>query len=450
MLARVARLDILKGGPSRSREGLKVWGPVIALTLLGFLVALRFVGPAPPKTIVLATGSPDGAYQAFGERFREELKAAGIQVELRASRGSVENLDLLRSGDADVAFVQGGVLGAERANELEGIASLYFEPLWVFARSDLEFEHLSQLRGRRIAVGESGSGTHAIAMQLLAANGVRASAETSLFELSTDDATARLLAGRLDALFLVISPTSPTVAKLLEDDGVRLVGIERHLAYERAFPTLSHVVLPEGVLDFEHDIPARDVDLIAPAATLLAREDLHPAIVPLLIEAAEHTHGGGTVLSAPGRFPSPRNLDAPLATPAKIYFERGKSFLYRILPFPFAAMIDPLKILLLPFLTLLLPLFRFAIPLYRWRIRSRIYRWYQALDRLETRFDSDPANLESCLADLDLVDHEIREQVNVPASYMEELYNLRMHMERLHERLVEEGGSRVGGEPKSC
>ena len=436
---------------SGGREGWKVWGLVGLVTLVGFLVAFQFVEPAPPRSIVLATGSEGGAYQGYGEAYAAALESYGIGVELRASAGSVENVELLRSGGADVAFVQGGMVPPEAADEVKGIASLYFEPVWIFHRIDLDISRLTDLAGLRIQVGVEGSGTRAVATALLGVNGIDARNATFV-GLPTDEAVGELQDGRLDAAFLVIAPGSQAIARLMEVEGesIRLLDVDRHLGYVRTFPYLAQLVLAEGVLGFERDVPDRELDLVAPTATLVAREDLHPALIPLFIQAAERIHGGGDIFSAPGVFPSPENLGVPLAESARRYFAYGQSFLYRVLPFQLAAALDRLKIMLLPLLTLLLPLFRFAPPLYQWRIRSQIYRWYKALEKVERRRleeGSGGAGDPERLAELEEVDREIRERVNVPASYMEELYNLRMHLSRLREELARSVAGRAPGPP---
>jgi len=191
-------------------------------------------------------------------------------------------------------------------------------------------------------------------------------------------------------------------------------------------------MLAEGVLDFERNLPAREIDLVAPTAILLAREDLHPAVVPLFIQAAEEAFGNGDLLTEPGRFPSSGNLDAPLAPAAKEYFKNGSSFLYRVFPFAIAATLDRLKIMLLPVLTLLLPLVRVAPPLMRWRTRRKIFRWYRHLERIERESETDRT---ARLAQLDEIEREIVETVDVPASYMEELHQLRLHLERVRARI---------------
>jgi hypothetical protein len=343
---------------------------------------------------------------------------------------------LLRNGEADVAFVQSGVVPAE-THVLEGIASLYFEPLWLFHRADLPVQRLTDLRGKRVQIGAEGSGTRSVATRLLRLNGIDES-NTTFVGVSNSEAAGLLEEGGLDAAFIVTSPTTEIIAQLMAQEGgsLRLLDMHRALAYERTLPYLSGVVLPEGGLDFEHDIPDRPVDLVSPAATLIGTEDLYPAIIPLFIMAAESIHGGGDLLSPPGTFPSPRRLDVPIATAANEYYTKGLSFLYRVFPFPVAATLDRLKILLLPLLTLLFPLFKIAGPLYAWRIRRKIFRWYTVLRGVERRFETarESMDVSGYLEELDRVETEIN-SVNVPASYMEELYNLRMHVALVQEKV---------------
>ena len=99
--------------PVRSRDIFRTWGLAVVILVVGFVVAYQFVEPAPPKRIVLATGVDGGAYQRYGEDFADYLATAGVEVELRATAGAVENLRLLQdSDDIDLAFVQGGIADA--------------------------------------------------------------------------------------------------------------------------------------------------------------------------------------------------------------------------------------------------------------------------------------------------------------------------------------------------
>jgi TRAP transporter TAXI family solute receptor len=419
------------------RDGTRIWTVLAMITLAGFAVAWQFVGPSVPKTIVMATGSEAGTYHAFGELYKQAFEPYGIDIVLRPTAGSLENIELLATGEVDLAFVQGGTVPEHRLSHVAGVASLYFEPLWIFHRSGLKVQRLGDLAGRRVQVGPAGSGTRTVALELLEVNAVTAD-NSDLLELSTDAAIDALLSGELDALCVVGGARSGPVARLMAEEGraLKLFDVPRGLAYERSFRHLREVVLAEGVLDPAQNIPDRDIRLMAATAGLLSTHGLHEALAPLLIETARDIHGVGDVFEVTGDFPAGEPMDVRLSASSKHYFDKGPSFLYRVLPFAPAATLDRLLILLFPLLTLLLPLLKVAPPLYRWRIRSKIYRWYRVLYQVEHdlhRADADTA-VEPYLEQLSKIEHEIQ-GVKVPPSYMEELYNMRMHLSRVQAEL---------------
>jgi len=419
------------------REAVKVGVLTMVAVIVIIVLAYQFVGPPPPKQLLMATGTAGGAYQEFGERYAEILQRSEVELELLQTAGALQNIEELRAGRADIALVQGGTSPDDVGDFAKGLASVYYEPLWIFLRAGLELTQLSELRGARVEVGAEGSGTRAVALDMLALNGIDADS-ASLLGSSASDAAEAVLAGEVEAAFFVTGTQSQLVGRLMSEEGVsvRLFDIERHLAYERTYSYLAHVVLAEGVLDFERNIPNREIDMVAPAAFLLARADLHQALTPLFLSAAEEVHGDGSTLVAPHVFPSPKKLDAPLAAAADEYFRNGPSFLYRVFPFPVAATLDRLKIMLLPLLTLLIPLFRVAPPLLRWRIRRKVFKWYKILERIEREFELDPTEKADRIHELVEVEREVINTVDVPASYMEELHNLRMHVARVRERIA--------------
>ena len=446
-----------RGEGSGASEGLRLWIVVAAIAALGFLVAYHFVEPAPPRRLVMATGSTSGAYHAYGQRFRDELARSGIELELRTTAGSIENLGLLARGEVDVAFVQGGTAGVAQAaaaaaaadpagapprtdrdetQPYAGIASLYYEPLWIFHRSELAVGRLADLAGRRVEVGPEGSGTRAVALALLEANDIGAG-QATLGARPAGEAAEALLAGAADALFLVAGVQSEPLRRLLEADGgpIRLLDIAHHEAYARNFHHLSPLVLPEGAFDLGANLPDRDVHLLAPTATLLGRAGLHDAFPAQFIAAARTIFAHGGLFEAEDEFPSPRGLGVPLSPAAEQYFREGPSFLYRVLPFWAAAVADRLKILLLPLITLLFPLFKVTPPLYRWRVRSKIYRWYKRIREADHHITVAPpgSDLSPVVAELEAVQREV-EGVRVPASYMGEYYTLCAHLDWVLQR----------------
>jgi hypothetical protein len=160
--------------------------------------------------------------------------------------------------------------------------------------------------------------------------------------------------------------------------------------------------------------------------------------VDLLLEAAAEVHGGGGVFADPGAFPSPQHGDFPLSSDARRYYENGPPFLQRYLPFWVATWIDRTKVMLVPLLALLLPLIKVLPPVYAWRIRRRIIRWYVSLRRIDLELDTgprDPDRLAELGERLQQIEREVA-QVDVPLSYADQLYNLRLHIQALEHRLA--------------
>lgn len=426
-------------GLKRTWQGIKdiggTWGLGIAVIVAAMVAAYQFVGPPPPNRIVMATGQPGGAYQRFGDRYAEMLARDGITVELKTTAGSVENLALLESDDADIAFVQSGLAEAQPTGNVVALGSLYLEPLWLFLRDGLSIENIGGLKGARINVGAAGSGTRAVAMTLLAANGVDDS-NAELSELPGVDAATAFARGNLDAAFLVAAPESSVVRQQTAAPGVTLYDFERTPAYARVYRFLSPVLLPEGLLDLNANVPDRDIHATAPTAMLAANKELHPALVDLLLVAATEIHGGSSLLSDPGDFPTPRFIDLPLSEEADRHFERGPPFLLRYLPFWAATLVDRLWVLLLPLIGLAVPIFKLVPPAFRWRVRRRLLNMYDELDTLDPAQVAlaDAADLKQRLERLESIDHEVAE-LAVPRGYTDDVYKLRRDVDLVRRRV---------------
>ena len=411
------------------------WGLGIVILAAGFFVAYQFVGPPPPDRIVMATGQEGGAYQQYGEQYKAWLSTQGIEVELRATAGSVDNLKLLGNGEADIGFVQGGLGGTIPDENVVAVGSLYLEPMWLFVAENFELESIGDFAGKRIAVGAEGSGTRAVVTTLLGSFSI--DSQTAAFsDLAGDELAAAFAANDIDAAFLIGAPESGAVRNLLEQPGAQLRGFERADAYVRRYPFLSEVHLPQGVLDLERDIPGEDIDTVALTAQLAANSELHPALIDLLLIAATNIHGKHSLLADAGTFPTPQYTDLPLSEEAARHFQRGPPFLMQYLPFWAATLVDRLWVLLLPLIGLALPLIKVLPPAFRWRIRRRILRLYAALEQI------DPLISPIRNAD-DLHDRQQRlEQLDsgsviesVPKGYTDDVYKLRRDIDLVRRRL---------------
>ena len=427
------------------RDLLVTFGPfiVLAAALLG--IAYWVLDPTPPSKVVLATGPEQGAYAEFGKRYAQILKTYGVTVELRSTQGAAENLRKLHDpkSDVDIAFVQGGAGDAARADadesELVSLGSLFVEPVWLFYRTDSaqrllkadSLNALSQLAGWRVNIGARGSGSPNLMHKLLDANRIELTSLTLLREPPTP-AVVALLAGESDALVFASAPESLLVQMLLQTPGIALFDFGQADAYSRRFPYLTPVTLPRGVVDLARDLPPRDVRLVAPTATLVARAGTHPALIQLFVQAAQQIHGGAGWFQRKGEFPTATSTEEPLAKEAQRFYASGTPLLQRYLPFWLANLIDRMWPVLVTIVAALIPLSRMLPPLYQFRIRSRIFRWYAQLREVENAVGKRPA--DELLKELEAIDLRV-ENITVPLSYADELYSLRSHIQMVENRL---------------
>ena len=424
------------------RDLLIVVLPLLAILVAGFWGASRFIQPAPPDTLVLSSGGEGGAYQRFAAVYADFLGRYGVRLVEKPSAGSIENLVRLRddSFEVDAAFFQGGTGEAREDEPLRTLGAFFYEPLWVFYRSGLapatgKLDQVLQLKGKRIAVGGEGSGTRYLALEILPANGIEADNSTLIAKggLGLVDMLGK---GEIDAAFVVGPTQSATVWALLFTDGVRLMSLAHADAYTRQLPYLSKIVLPRGAVDLSRDLPNADVTLVASMASLLVREDTHPALVDLLMQAASEAHGGSGVFQKPGEFPRAAAGTFALSKEAERYYKSGKPFLQRYLPFWAATLIDRLVVMVIPVFALLVPIVKFAPALYGWRVRSRIYRRYGELKFLEAEVGDNPtpAQREAWLARLDAIERDVN-HIPTPLAFSDMLYTLRSRIALVREAI---------------
>jgi hypothetical protein len=225
------------------------------------------------------------------------------------------------------------------------------------------------------------------------------------------------------------------VQMLLQTPGVRLFEFSQAAAYARRLPFLDAVVLPRGVVDLARDLPAHDVPLVAATTTLAAREDTHPALLQLFVQAAHDIHGGTGWLAQAGQFPSPQNTELPLAKEAERYYRNGAPLLQRYLPFWLANLIDRMWVVLVSIIAVLIPLSRVVPPLYAFRVRSRVFRWYRQLRDIDDALGAQSTPRAELLDALNRLEARAQD-VSVPLSYADELYELRSHIQMVRERLA--------------
>ena len=418
------------------------------LTLLLFLFASS-ISPAPPLRIEMTTGSADGAVQQFALKYQSYLKANGVALDLLPSTGSVQNLERLNAG-VPAGFVQGGLgtltkesADKESSTPLRSLGVVGYEPIWMFASPALATslaKGLGPLAGKTTAIGAQGSGTRKVALELLQAYGISAANAT----LSADGllvAANALLTKKIDALIIVGALQTPSVELLLSrPEDVRLVAIEHAEGLTRRFPYMSLVALKAGSIDPANDRPRQDITLLTTTANLVIREDLHPALAYLLLQAARDIHRGGTLLNRPGEFPNGQAPDFPLADEATRYYRDGRPFLQRYMPYWAANALQRLLIVLVPLLAISIPLFRIVPTLLEFRQKNRLFRRYAALLDIEHNMASrklSDLEIAEAIARLNEIEHEVS-HMKIALHFSDRVYTLRQHVDYVRRQLLSE------------
>jgi TRAP-type uncharacterized transport system substrate-binding protein len=411
---------------------------VVALTALGIWLTFSVLRPTPPRSVAMAIG-PQGSFEAeVGKRYRELFARDGIDLRLVPSAGAVESVARLRDpkSGVSIAIIPGGITNREESPRLVSLGTLFYEPLWLFSHHQ-RLETREQLPNLRISIGPEGSASRKLALEFLARVGVFGQKST-LLSLTPQESSARLQKGDIDAAVLMGAWETPAVRQLLVAKDIDLVPIRRADAFVDLYPFLNKLVLPAGVADLAENRPPTDVLLVAPKASLVVRDDLHPAIQYLLLEAASQIHSQPGVFHKEGQFPAPESIDLPLSKYARQFYKTGSPFLQRNLPFWLAVLAQQLLALLVPVVGVLYPLLRLSPKIFMSIQSRRVYKLYSELRLLERQL----ASAESTKDDKDFTERldpleDRASRLWVPASLTPQLYNLRLHI-----RLVREEAER--------
>jgi TRAP-type uncharacterized transport system substrate-binding protein len=423
-------------------------GVLITLTALIWLL-MRYISPSPPSRIEMTTGSVDGASHQFALKYQAYLKTNGVTLDLKTSSGSVQNLERLNMG-TPVGFVQGGLgilsLDPQKTDEdtpLRSLGVVGYEPIWIFSASGQPAQALSKglssFTGKKVAIGAEGSGTRKVALELLQNYGVSAS-NASLLSTGGLAAAKALQNKEIDGLILIGAPQTPAVQLLLADPSVQLASIEHAEGLTRRLPYLSLVTLKASSVNPALAIPANDITLLTTTANLVVRDELHPALAYLLLEAARDVHKGATLLNKPAEFPHPRGTDFPLADEAQRYYKDGRPFLQKYLPYWAANALQRLLLILIPLLAIAFPILKTIPDLMDFREKNSIYLRYGVLKKMEDDLkirQLSAVEVAEYSRKLDDIEHSIS-NMKISLDFTDRIYTLRQHVDYVRAQLKKE------------
>ena len=406
---------------------------VVFVITIGIMVLLF---RPPPRRVVIAAGPAGSPAWQFAERYRAIMARQGVQLEILATTGPVENLAQLQDpgGRADIGLLSGGMTSADESPNLVSLGTVYYTPAWLFHRGRLPAVGQPWPRDLRVALGPEGASEKDLARRQLAAIGFTPG--HSVAALPPAAAAESLLQHRVDMVAFVDAWEAPEVRALLAAEGVEVVSARRVDAHVALNPYLNKLVLPQGVADLIRNRPPTDIQLMAPKVSLVARKSFHAAEQYLLLSAATEVHGGAGIFQRAGQFPAAERDDLPLSRAAESYYKSGIPFLQRHLPFWMAVTLTQLGLLLLPLVGIAYPLLRGLPSLYGYWMRSRLNRLYTELKEVEAAVADRPAGSHLDLAER--LDHLAARasRMKVTSAYLQTSYTLRQHIELVRARLA--------------
>jgi hypothetical protein len=416
-------------------------GPGIAITVLTISLVIvlfavsYFVRSAPPTTITISTGPEGSVFQSNAQKYAKILERNGVKLKILTSNGSFENLDRLSdpSAHVDVGFVQGGLTNSS-AEDLVSLGSVSYLPLLTFYRGK-PIELLSQLAGKRVAIGPVGSGTRKLALSILGGNGIKEGGTTTLLDWEADQAAQAILDKKIDAAFIMSETASVEIlGKLLHSTEAHLYNYDQAAAYTRKIEFMNILDLPKGMIDLGLNVPPHDISLIGPMVELIAKKNLHPALSDLLLEAAVEVHGRPGVFQRRGDFPTPVEHAIRISDDASRFYKSGKSLLYRYLPFWLASLLSRIVVVFIPMLVVLIPVMRSIPAFFRWRAQVRIRRHYRELLSLEQKYlnEKDVGKLDGLRHEFDAIEEKVN-RMKVRAAFADQFYGLRGHIAYVRE-----------------
>jgi uncharacterized protein len=429
------------------RQGLLVHAPIWVMTLLLFLWLANRWMPMPPQEITISSGSAGGMYQEHAARYKTALASYGISAKVMESAGTGENLKRLKdpAGQVQMGFVQGGYALSEFSQSLgadiETIAQVDVEPVWVFSRFK-DVDSLLRLQGTRVAIGQTGSGSRAVAVRML--EQVRLEPKDLMLSESVGMEMANALReGRIDAMIFVASPNAPVVQALLKSPGVYMASLRRSAAMIERLPYLEARFVAAGSLRPDTQQPPQDTVLLTTLASVVVREDLHPMIKRILADTALKLHAAAGPLHSAGEFPHLKRVEFSSSTQAREVLRNGLPWLESNLGVFWAQWVYRLLLIGLPLALAAFVLSKIIPGYLRWLMESAINRWYGELKYIENdlKASSKPGGLEMARYRGQLRD--INEQVSrfeAPRSFMQRMYVLKKHVQFVQTQLQSSHG----------
>src|SRR5215469_11633137 len=330
-----------------------------AFVLAALYVVYRLVDPLPPRHLTIAAGIAGSGYDNFAKQYARILARYGVALEIRNSAGAVGDLDLLRdpSSGVQAALTTFGVTLPDDANTFYSLGGIFDSAIYIFYRNPEPLTTFAQFRGKRLSIGMPGTALRSLMFEALKATDAL-DASTHRLDLGYTQAIDALIADEIDVA--VFPQDAIPLQRVLDAPGIRLMSVTQAEAIAKTVPGLKHVVLWRGLIDLSRDIPNSNVDMLASRNRMLVRNDLHPALQYLLLEAMREVHAPAGAFNRFGEFPAEQSNDLPLSPTAEVFYRSGPTFWQRYTSFWLTSLLSRIVFFVIPLIAAMVPVVGFA------------------------------------------------------------------------------------------
>jgi TRAP-type uncharacterized transport system substrate-binding protein len=359
---------------------------VILLIIRGVVIYLK---PFPFTGITIATSYKGGDWYQFGEGAISLLKERGINLEVVATSGTIENAEELNDPKSKVnaGFVYAAALSKDQQRELYSLGSISYDPVWIFYRNELanKITTIQDLSKYRVSLPPKKSGSYILTKKLFEANGIDIDSNPHFVSSSWEDLRANILSDKADVYIFITTIIDPLVEELIHSPKMTLFNFPSALAYQRKFNYLDAVIIPAGSINIEKKLPVRDISLIATTTTLAVRKDLHPSLqLALLVTSKQVIQDSSRLFfSKRNEFPDYFDPSIHISPIARNYYNYGPPKTTEYLPYWLVVFIDRFWFVLIVAFAIIYPLSKLNFHLRRFRFIIRERTHYEMLLNME-------------------------------------------------------------------
>jgi len=310
-----------------------------ALMLLVFLFA-----QLPPRHIVIEAGPKGGFFDTTALLLKTRLEAEGVSVSIINSESTLNIIGNVNRSDhnVDIGFIAHEVKSGHYPN-VKSLGSIIMDPLFIFARRGLNLQSPADFIDLTLGVGPKNTGGRLLTDIVLDEYGITPESSTYV-ELSLRQMATALSNGEIDVGFF-LQPTTNNIVSEIGTYGIaKLVPVNYAAAMVKKYGYLHHLVIERGSFSLLNDLPSSNINMIGIPATVVAKKNLHPAIVVMVSLALKDAYRPPTLVSARASFPSMNyEFDLDVDAQADQIYKHSPGyvpFLYRIFNFWLAGLLD--------------------------------------------------------------------------------------------------------------